>query len=815
MKASRLSLLLVSYWLVAFLPIYAIPYVSPVRFMEIPLCTQTMVFNGIDDEACWSEAQSVSRFLNNGWTGNQDLSAWFKVCWDQDYLYFFVDITDDVNDSYDPSYSSDWMYDCAEVYLDLDTSNHPSSAYDDNTIQLRFHRGSASPYVAGRASPSEYLYDIEEKTGGNGWIAEIGIPWSAAMPSGSLPEDINSYVEHAIGFDVNISDSDNSDGDPAIGNRDVMAAWDEDGLDGTEDLAWNNTSVFGIVELLTSPPLPAIAYTQPVRTMEIPAREDRIVFDGVADETSWSESQDVTVFNHDGWTSTSDFDATFNLTWDMEYLYFFADITDNVEEDYAPGLADPWMFDCVEFFIDLDTVMGYTEYDEDAVQLRFHRGLGVIELSGRAPESNFIYHWENKPGNDGWIIESAIPWTCVMPTGYEPDDFNYYVNSMLGLDINFSDSDNSDGNPDVGNRDAQAAWDADLPDDSWDRSEDLAWNNTHVFGIVDLIGEPLPPDPEPIGLPYVKPLLELDVPVRNIEFTLDCNDHEVFWSYPQKLTIFNDADYTGEEDLSAYFRTAWDYDYLYLFASVTDDTDRSWVSGQGDPSVFDNLEVYFDLDTFSLETTYRSNSTAMLRFCRGNDVIQSTGRAENNEFEYTWANFEEGGGWKLEAAIPWTCALAAGSDPSDIADYMPAIGFDVTVNDLDAGTPSGRENLSQAAWDTEERGIGQDPLEDQAMTNTRMFGIANLSPYWLEFDETTGHGGILIYPNPACREIRIENLEDVQRIDIIDLKGSVIRSFISPPSLLQIDISPLTGGIYLAHITYIYGVSRTIRFAVE
>lgn len=402
-----------------------------------------------------------------------------------------------------------------------------------------------------------------------------------------------------------------------------------------------------------------------------------------------------------------------------------------------------------------------------------------------------------------------------MPAGYDPDDFNYYVNHMLGLDINFSDSDNSDGNPDVGNRDAQAAWDTDLPDDSWDRTEDQAWNNTHVFGIVDLIGEPLPPDTDPLGLPYVKPVLELDVPVRYGEFTLDGNDNENFWSFPQELAVFNETNYSGEEDLSAYFRTAWDYTYLYLYASVTDDTDQSWVSGLGDPSLFDNLEVYLDLDTFSMETYYRANSTAMMRFCRGNDIIQSAGRAANSEFEYTWANFAEGGGWKLEVAIPWTCALAEGSDPSDIADYMPVIGFDITLNDLDAGSPAARESLTQAAWDTEDLTLGEDPLEDEALTNTRMFGIANLSPYSLDLDEAEGQNGITIYPNPAQQIIYIQSLKDVQRIDIIDLRGYLIRSYSSPPSLLRIDVSSFSGGIYLAHITDIDGISRTIRFAVK
>jgi hypothetical protein len=73
-----------------------------------------------------------------------------------------------------------------------------------------------------------------------------------------------------------------------------------------------------------------------------------------------------------------------------------------------------------------------------------------------------------------------------MAEGSDPEDFMDYVEAVIGFDFSGADSDNSDGDPAVGNRDVQSAWDSDDPDDPEDRTEDLAWNNTSVFGYVTL-----------------------------------------------------------------------------------------------------------------------------------------------------------------------------------------------------------------------------------------------------------------------------------------------------------------------------------------
>ena len=114
-----------------------------------------------------------------------------------------------------------------------------------------------------------------------------------------------------------------------------------------------------------------------------------------------------------------------------------------------------------------------------------------------------------------------------MPDGSREEDIEYYLANHMGLDINFADSDNSDGDASVGNRDSQSSWDSDLPDG--DLTEDQAWNNTQVFGIVSLIGEPAPPEPEPVGLKFIEPVKELDIPSRSESFVADAYPSESFW----------------------------------------------------------------------------------------------------------------------------------------------------------------------------------------------------------------------------------------------------------------------------------------------
>jgi len=224
---------------------------------------------------------------------------------------------------------------------------------------------------------------------------------------------------------------------------------------------------------------------QPVRTMDVPPAIPALTIDGIADDV-YSEVQTTHIFNSTGLEGDADFSASFQLCWDPWYLYVYAEITDDVNESYSWEVGNAWEFDNIELFLQLDTNTVTTSYSPTTVQLRICRGLDSVETPGHAKRSDFIYYMEGAAAG-GWICEVAIPWTAVLGSGSDPEDiWEYECGKAIGFDFSGADSDNTDGNPAVGNRDVQSAWDDDDPNDENDRTEDGAWNNTSVFGYVGL-----------------------------------------------------------------------------------------------------------------------------------------------------------------------------------------------------------------------------------------------------------------------------------------------------------------------------------------
>ena len=226
---------------------------------------------------------------------------------------------------------------------------------------------------------------------------------------------------------------------------------------------------------------------EPVNTLQVGSGYPGEEVDGIAGCT-YNELQTTEIFNSTGWDDPADFTAIFGLSWDPYYLYVYAEITDDLAHNYEWGVGNPWEFDNFEIFLQLDTNTVTTSYSGTTIQLRVCRGLDSVESAGRAVRSDYLYYMEENAAG-GWICEVAVPWTAVLAVGSVPEDFNDYRDAVIGFDFAACDSDNTDGDANVGNRDVQAAWDMDDPDDAGDRTEDLAWNNTSVFGYITLDGK--------------------------------------------------------------------------------------------------------------------------------------------------------------------------------------------------------------------------------------------------------------------------------------------------------------------------------------
>ncbi len=252
MKSHLLTLCFAAFLLAVSGIIIAAPMTQPVRSLEIPGVPfgAVMTIDGVADEDCYSAEQSTTAFNIYGSTGaDADFTATFRVCCSMERLYICWTILDDY--ACEIPYTTGpnpWTWDNVEVFLSLDTVG-TTVEYDTNTIQLRFNRGILdSAQMPGRADQSEYAGNVYYENTANGWVLEVGIPWTAVLSEGQLPEDFEAYVSTVSGFDVSCADND-TDGPDA---RDCQTAWDDDDPampDQTEDLAWNNRTMFGVMTL--------------------------------------------------------------------------------------------------------------------------------------------------------------------------------------------------------------------------------------------------------------------------------------------------------------------------------------------------------------------------------------------------------------------------------------------------------------------------------------------------------------------------------------------------------------------------------------
>ena len=180
--------------------------------------------DGILDEI-WEPIGQLS--LDHTITGSKvaedDLSAWYKVLWDLNQLYFFIEVQDD---SLSTNSSVDHLNDGIEIYIDADNSK--SQFFEADEFQLRvvidsenIHSDIGAKFVGG---------EVEIARHKTGYSVEIKIPW----------EHVNGLpiVDHFLGLDVHINDNDSN-------GRDGKISWFA-----PRDNAYQSPANFGTVKLV-------------------------------------------------------------------------------------------------------------------------------------------------------------------------------------------------------------------------------------------------------------------------------------------------------------------------------------------------------------------------------------------------------------------------------------------------------------------------------------------------------------------------------------------------------------------------------------
>ena len=197
-------------------------------FAGIRKVNRPVVIDGSADDL-WLESHryKIGNVIYSPPSNDEDLSASYKVLFDEKNLYILIDVTDDSlkNDSDSEMW---YMDDCVEVFIDADNSK--SDSYDDNDAQYHFDWDKNSPAMSqfqhGKLDGIEFAMVTTE----NGYRTEIKFPWSTL--------GVEPSAGKKIGLDVHVNDDDDG------GDRDSKMTWR-----GKEDNAWETPSVFGTGEL--------------------------------------------------------------------------------------------------------------------------------------------------------------------------------------------------------------------------------------------------------------------------------------------------------------------------------------------------------------------------------------------------------------------------------------------------------------------------------------------------------------------------------------------------------------------------------------
>ena len=178
-----------------------------------------------DLDGTWDEWKSPQMPLNSvvygkgNWTGEDDLSASYRVGWDDNYLYLAIKVVDD---SYIQNATGDNLYKGDSLEVQLDTNYYGdfyTASLNNDDFQLGLSGGKAGAGKYTLAGPSEaYLWSPYGSAGGRSKVkmafsrgvnfddkpayrAEIAIPWSTF--------GITPYNGMTLGFAFSVSDNDN------------------------------------------------------------------------------------------------------------------------------------------------------------------------------------------------------------------------------------------------------------------------------------------------------------------------------------------------------------------------------------------------------------------------------------------------------------------------------------------------------------------------------------------------------------------------------------------------------------------------------
>lgn len=372
---------------------------------------------------------------------------------------------------------------------------------------------------------------------------------------------------------------------------------------------------------------------------------------------------------------SADLSAQWSAAWDAQNLYVWVDVKDDHKRSDSANL---WDDDSVEIYLDTNNSRGQTYDGINDAQFVFGIAGQPVQVGSRSIRNTTGVRHKVINSVSGYSFEIVIPWSTL---GAMPS-----ATAVFGLDVHVNDDDDGAG------RDAKLATYA---------NTDVAWEVPAVFG-----AHTLAPTPLPFGAVATSRVSQRPV-IDGVADALWLNASVL--SQQQNVAREIRPSITSAVDASAYFRTTYDPQNLYVFVDVSDDV--FWADSAL-PWEDDSIEIYIDANN-SRGQSYDGTNDFQFIFRPGQDTVTVGARSINRTNgivtrSVLHANTRPSKGYTMEIAIPFSLLGVP-------AEQGHQLGFDVHVNDDDNGALRDGKLSFHAQ-------------QDDAWTNPSTFGRIFLAP---------------------------------------------------------------------------------------
>lgn len=245
-------------------------------------------------------------------------------------------------------------------------------------------------------------------------------------------------------------------------------------------------------------------------------------------------------------------------------------------------------------------------------------------------------------------------------------------------------------------------------------------------------------------------------------------------------------------DLSGFWSAAWDEEYFYLLVDIQDENVDEWTS-VGNPWERDLVEVYFNMD--GVDGAIGTDNAFQYPFGYVTGTEQPNPGSGNTDWtDLSWSTVLIDGGWRLEAAFPMA------SIGRELSTYEDSLLFEISILDQDDGDGT---KTARLVWAVD--------INELGASNAGMWGKEEHMGTIIFDEGTTGVNNPTsvsfdIFPNPVNNLLYINSQDNIDKVDIIDMTGKIIKSVDLNSNSGFINTTDLIKGAYIISVSNEKGV---------